>query len=167
MCPSRRAMDPVVSISMAVTTTSVPFTVEGSVDRNYIFDVLLDQTSDNVTFLENSFTPPHVALHVVSGRSGGGQPTRVPSQPYAPAGKRPGKTLGESPKGSAAASSVALHLPCGLEETHDVALAVLEVRREAHVADGLLLGDRLPACLLDLLKGLVDVGHADGDHDRF
>src|SRR5262245_52478685 len=53
----------------------------------------------------------------------------------------------------------------GLPEAHVVALDVLEVRREAHLAHGLLADQRLAAERLDLRQRGVDVIDVD-DHDR-
>ncbi|MDA4118589.1 MAG: hypothetical protein OK455_09625, partial [Thaumarchaeota archaeon] len=68
-----------------VSSTPVPCTVAGNVDYNYTFNVGLDTTSGNVTFIEGAFSPEYIPLHVVSGCGGGGQVEQVPAQLYAPA----------------------------------------------------------------------------------
>ena len=50
-----------------------------------------------------------------------------------------------------------------LPEADHVAFAVLEVRREAHVAHGHPLADGTTAGLADRLQGRLDVGHVDDD----
>src|SRR6478735_9282922 len=51
-----------------------------------------------------------------------------------------------------------------LPQAHQVALDVLEVRRPAHLADGLPTEHGHPAELLDLRQRRVDVLDVDGDH---
>src|SRR5919106_4458274 len=71
---------------------------------------------------------------------------------------KPSTTSGSLARASAGAG--------GLPEADEVALRVLEVRRETHVTDGLALADRGPTRLVDRPQCVLEVLHVDDDVGR-